>query len=256
LPTAGTLDDPDYRPLPFDPDQAQEFKVFIKGNKLARIGPLYSEVYDLDRGVVEYWDGDKRRYSSKPFAEKQREIDHSTAYDKHVHLAIEPTGNTEQVGNERADEFRITAFIGKEQSARPIARALYLIVARLPSQEAESFRDRCLKIYPEYAGVCSLAQSKGFGVIAKDAELLPGYPVVKVMDAQTVISGPAGPDSWMADASGRSDPRPGEEAGGPFPRQTSTFPSFTRLRRAEAKITNFVEGPIDDSIFDIRPHHR
>jgi hypothetical protein len=246
-----TFDDPSYIPAHFEPARTQDKKVYIKGNKLARVGSLHSEIYDLDTGTVQRLDRVKRWYSTTTFAEAQREIDRSCAYEKGIEIAVETTGSITNISGEAATEYRISALVGKDRATRAIAHATYWIVSRLPSAEAASFRDRCVQKYPDYAGVCSLTESRGFGVLAKSAETLPGYPITKVVDARSSVPGLATLDPPVVSADRPGDPLSHERPDPAVPIEADPHLVMRRLRRAEAGMSNFVDGPVEDSKFSI-----
>jgi hypothetical protein len=253
------FDDPDYSPAPFDDAGTQNFRVYIKGNKLARIGALASTIYDLDAGTVTSINREKRRYSVMTFADFERRLDKSGQGNAGIHLEVTDTGRTMDLDGETAAEYRITARKGSGGESEALAHAVYWIVPALQSAELAAFQKRCLDKYgSEYSGLCAPTEPNGFGIVARGAANLAGYPVLKIIESRMQVPMPgrmnrSPAEIYPADRAGSMRSQPARSFP---PRETGTAPSYTRIVRTETRISNFVEGPVDDSKFAIPKHYK
>lgn len=80
--------------------QDQTFKVYLKGNKMARIGPETSVIMDLDAGTMIVLDGRSHTYSKQSFDElKQRvyETQQRMGGALQFDVAVDRTGKTRTI---------------------------------------------------------------------------------------------------------------------------------------------------------------
>lgn len=251
------FDSPSYSPAPFDDANAQRFRVYVKGNKMARIGTLTSTIYDLDAGTVTLIDHENSTYTVLSVAAMERRIEKRGGPTSGGKLGIVDTGRTMQIDGETATEHLVTLWNGATEDSPAIAHATYWIAQKLPSEELAAFQKRCLTKYGhQYPAVCSLAESSGFGILDKDTAGIEGYPVLKIVESRMAIPGPldentSSAEIYPADRSNPTNSHPNTRAW-----RNSPPPSFARILRTEVRISNFVDGPVDDSYFAIPKRYK
>jgi hypothetical protein len=78
-----------------------------------------------------------------------------------------------------------------------------------------------------------LTEPRGFGTLATDALQAEGYTVMEILEARIPVPVPfhSGPD-------------------------LSLGPPYARIFRAETKLSNFSNQPVDDSVFAIPRHYK
>jgi hypothetical protein len=185
-PPPTVFDSPLYSPAPFDPANTQVFKVYVKSNKMARIGSLTSTIYDLDAGTVTAIDHEKCTYVVTGLAAMQRHIDKSRNGNAGVNIQIADTGRTMNIDGETATEYLITARTGSTEESEAVAHAVYWNVQKLQSEELAAFLKRCLNKYGrKYPALCSLTESTGFGTVGRVAAGLDGSEDHGIEDAGT-----------------------------------------------------------------------
>ena len=239
------FDNPNYEAAPFDPNRAATFRVYIKGAKLARVGLLSAVIYDLDSGSVTNIDKNKRTFTVLTFAQMQRQIDKGPRCGNDCQLFVEDTGRTADINGVEANEYRISAAVGQGESAIFLAHATYWTVPRLASAALSNFAKVCNdKFAPQYADVCALTLSNGFGIVSEAEKELHGYVVARIVETRSRAA---------------SLPR-GDAQHEPWDVQTG--PTVAQVRRTETRMANVTEGPVSDSVFAIprgyleTKHHR
>jgi hypothetical protein len=85
------FDNAGYDPAPLDADHAPNFRVYIKGAKLARVGPLSVVIYNLDNASVTKLDKDKHTFTILTFAQMKRQIDKGPRCGENCRLLVEDT---------------------------------------------------------------------------------------------------------------------------------------------------------------------
>jgi len=233
------FDNASYDPAPFDPNRTANFRVYIKGAKLARVGLSSVVIYDLDDATVTNIDKDNRTFAILTFAQMQRQIDKGPRCGKNCRLFVEDTGRTANINGVDAAEYRISAVEGEGDSAVFLAHATYWTVPDLPSEALSSFAKRCNdKFAPRYAEVCALTRPNGFGIVAEAESSLPGYVVARTVETRARAAAPP-----HAGASNE-------------PWNVYTGPTLAQIRRTETRLSNVAEGPVSDSVFAIPPGYR
>ena len=93
----------------------QEHDVYIKGNKMARIGPLTSMIYDLDAGTITSINHEKSTYSTTTFEEMRQQIEQvqqkmhkSSGQDLDFDVQTSDTGQTRTIDGKTATEKLLT----------------------------------------------------------------------------------------------------------------------------------------------------
>lgn len=241
-----------YSPTPFDPAKTQSFKVYVKGNRLARVGSLTSTIYDLDAGTVMVIDHEKRRYAVMAVAAMQRWLERGRGPGAATYITISGTGRTMKIGDQKASEYLLTVRTRSDTQSEVLAHAVYWNVEKLPSDELAAFQKRCLDKYGrQYPAVCSLTESKGFGILSRNDAGLDGYPVLKIIEWRMPVPAPFDTDASPAEIYPADSPGFGNQSAAITHTRVRQPSSFARIVRTETQISNFVEGPIDDANFAI-----
>ena len=102
----------------------QTYDVYIKGNKMARIGKNSSTIYDLDAGTVTRINHDRQSYTTQTFDEMrqqmeamQQRMNRDSTEDIQFDVKVDKTGNSQQIDGETAKETVIT-LTAKQASAQ------------------------------------------------------------------------------------------------------------------------------------------
>jgi hypothetical protein len=246
------FDSPFYAPAPFDPANTQNFRVYVKGNRIARVGSLISTIYDLDTGTVTAIDHEKHRYAVLSFAAMERRIEKGRGPRAGGKIETTDTGRTMNIQGETAVEYALTVWNGSGEDSPAIAHAVYWTVQKLPSEELAAFQKRCRDKYGrQYPAICSLTESNGFGILAKDTAGLEGYPVLKIVESRMTVPSPSGENTSPAEIYPADRSSPTNMRTETRPWRSGPPPSFARILRTEIRISNFVDGPVDESKFAI-----
>jgi hypothetical protein len=225
----------------FDPTRLANFHVYIKGGKMARVGALASVIYDLERGTVTSMDWRKRTFSVLTFAQMEQQIEKGPRCGENCRIAVEDTGDTAKIDGVEAREYRISAFTGAGDNTQFLAHANYWTVASLPSEELAAFVKSCARKFgPEYAEVCALTTGSGFGAVEKAAKGVEGYVVARVVETRSRAAGYGLPRYDSSHA----------------PWNVNTGPTPAQIRRTETRISNVVEGPVSDAVFEVPQGYR
>ncbi len=94
--------------------QDQTYAVYLKGNKMARIGPNTSTITDLDAGTITNINHTRKTYSVTTFEEmKQMQAQMQSRMkggDTNVdfNIKVDKTGNTKQIDGQTATEYLMT----------------------------------------------------------------------------------------------------------------------------------------------------
>lgn len=246
------FDSPFYSAAPFDLANTQHFTVYVKGDKLARIGTTVSTIYDLGTGTVTVIDYGKSGYSVLSFAAMQRRIEKGRGPTRGSNIQVTDTGRTMKIAGQTACEYLITVSKGSGEDVQAVAHATYWDIQSLPWEELAAFHAKCAGKYGrQYPAVCSLTESTGFGMLSKGVSGLEGYPVVKIVESRMSVPPPYGGSTSPAEIypADRSSAENSRTAGHQW--RGDQAPSFARIVRTETRISNFREGPVDDSHFAI-----
>ena len=214
--------------------QDQTFKVYIKGSKMARVGPAASTITDLDAGTITILNHERHTYSTQTFAEMQQRLDQmqqrmDRGQGGHVQfdVKIDKTGKTQEIDGQTATETMVTltAKPGSANSQMVVKMNSWLIPLNTTAREAVDY----LKRLSEKFSV-GVAGPPGFGAAASGISAatnaglqLDGYPVLSDLEI-----------------SGVSAPMAGSDSSAPF-------------LTTETRSSNFGSGPVDDSQFAIPP---
>ena len=219
--------------------QDQTYSVYVKGNKMARIGQLNSTIYDLDAGTITLINNEKRTYTRQTFEEMharmeemQRRMSHRQGSDISFDAKVEKTGQTRNIGGQETSEvvFTLTAKgegSGGQSGQMVVKDHAWIAPVTATTQELIDFGKKLSEKYA-YASAGFIpalgAANNGLADAMKEALSQGGYPVLSEIE----VSGVASPMM----RSGNSDP-------------TAPF------MQMESQSSNFGQGPVDDSKFAV-----
>lgn len=221
-------------------DQQQE--VYIKGNKMASMGPLMSILYDLDAGTITTINHEKSTYSTMTFDEMRQQMEHmqqrmhkSAAQDIDFDVKISETGQTRTIDGQTATEklLTMTAKQASKEGQMVIKSHMWLIPPTPPMDEVAEFHKKLAgKAAFAMGGFSPMMGSASTGLQAamKESFKQNGYPVL----TETEVSGIAGGGS-------PSGARIGQSGGDPN----------APLIQTETQTGSFVTAPVDDGKFVI-----
>jgi hypothetical protein len=220
-------------------DQQQD--VYIKGNKMASIGPLTSILYDLDAGTITTINHEKSTYSTMTFDEMRQQMEQmqqrmhkSTGQDVDFDVKVSDTGQTRMIDGQPATEkvLTMTAKQASKEGQMVIKSHMWLIPPTPPMKEAAEFHKKMAAKAAFAMGGFSPAMgsaSTGLQAAMKESFEQNGYPALM----QTEVSGVAGGSPFGGGM--------GQSGGDPN----------APLIQTETQTRNFVTSPVDDGKFAI-----
>jgi hypothetical protein len=221
--------------------QDQTYTVYVRGNKMARIGAINSMIYDLDAGTITTINSEKQTYTVLTFDEMrqrmdeaQRRMNRGQGGDLNFDVKVEKTGQTRNIEGQDASEILITmtAKSAGSNGQMVVKDHAWLVPPTPATLEIQDFYKRLSAKYAyAMAGfVPSLgAANGGLSAAMKEAFQQCGYPVLSDMDVSGVSS-PMANNPMMG--RGNSDPNV------PF-------------IQMESSSSNFAQGAVDDSKFTV-----
>lgn len=217
--------------------QDQKFTVYVKGNKMARIGELTSTLYDLDAGTMTIINNQRQTYTTETFDQMREQMQQMQSRSNHGNaggnvqfdVKVDQTGQTRTIDGQTATETLITMTAQQQaqQGGTMVVKSdVWLVPASSSTQELRDFYKRLSTKFAEAFSSPGMGPA-GSGIAAAMAETmkLNGFPVVNDVS----VSGVAG---MGAMAGG------GDSSGGP-------------LLVMETVSGGFAPGPVDDSHFTI-----
>ena len=220
-------------------DQQQD--VYIKGNKMASVGPLTSILYDLDAGTITTINHEKSTYSTMTFDEMRQQMEQmqqrmhkGTGLDLDFDVKLSDTGQTRTIDGQTATEklLTMTAKQANKDGQMVIKSHLWLTSRTAPMNEVAEFHKKmAAKAAFALGGFSPMMGSASTGLQAamKESFQQDGYPVLTEME----VSGVAGSGSPFGAMMGQ-----GGDPNAP-------------MIQTETQTGNFVSAPVDDGKFAI-----
>jgi hypothetical protein len=222
--------------------EEQHYDVFIKGNKMARLGKLTSSVYDLDAGTMTTLDNTKQTFSTETFEEMQQRMEQmqqrmsrGKTGDLDFDVKVSSTGQTREIDGVTAKETLIvmTAKQASAQGQMIVTMHAWMVPSTPATKDVTEFQR---KLGAKYAyafasgGPGMLSTAKGMSQAMKEAMQQDGYPILTEVEITGVTpSGPMGP---MGGGDTKSDPN-------------------APLIKLQTVNGGFAQGGVDDSKFAI-----
>ncbi len=223
----------------------QTYDVFIKGNKMARIGPRISTIYDLDASTVTMISHDRQSYSVETFEEMsarldemQKRMNRGGSEDIQFDVKVNKTGNTKTIDGETAKETVIvlTAQSASKDGQMVVTAHVWLVPLNPLRKEVREFQRRMSAKLASGMSSSPAMGSTGMGLAAASREISridDGFAAMTEMVVSGLTSA-GGPTAGMAAMNGGS----------------SVDPS-TPMIDTETTDSNLVKGVVDDSKFSV-----
>jgi hypothetical protein len=214
----------------------QHYDVYVKGNKMARLGGMVSTIYDLDAGTITTINNQKQTYMKMTFDEMreqmqqmQQRMSRGQGGDLDFDVKVENTGQTRAIGGETAKETVIT-MTAKQANANGqmiVKTHLWLVPLTAATRESVEFsRKLGEKFAYAYGGSPMMGPAAGgLAAAMKESFKQDGYPVLNDIEVSGVtMAGPMG-------GSGGDPNAP--------------------LMQMEMESSNFATGAVDDAKFSV-----
>jgi hypothetical protein len=226
----------------------QTAEVFIKGNKMARIGPKVSTLYDLDAGTITTILHDKQSYTTETFEEMTARMEEmqkrmnrkQQGGEMQFDVKVDQTGKTQKIEGETAKEtvVTLTAKQATEQGQMVVTTHAWMVPMTPLQREVQAFHKRLAeKLAGGMSGMSPMMGSTGSGIAAAMREMSKmeggGYPVVSEV-VVSGLTGAGGPMAGMAAMNGGGNVDPN-----------------TPMMDMETSNHGFVKGVADDSKFTV-----
>jgi hypothetical protein len=220
----------------------QQHDVYIKGNKMASIGPLTSILYDLDAGTITTINHEKSTYSTMTFDELRQQMEQvqqrmhkGTGQDIEFDMKLSDTGQTRTIDGQTATEklLTMTAKQAGKDGQMVIKSHLWLAPPTPPMNEVAEFHKRlATKAAFAMGGFSPMMGSASTGLQAamKQSFEQNGYPVLTETEVSGVVGGGSPLGAMMGQGGG--DPN-------------------TPMIQTEMQTENFVTASVDDGKFAI-----
>jgi len=216
----------------------QTSKVYLKGNKLARIGEDSSTLIDLDAGTMTTIDNEHRSYTVMSFDDMNRQMQEMRqkmnkrggSADLKFNAKVDATGNTREIDGNTAKEYILTVTAeGQEGAGMSVRSDMWTVPSEPGTDELRDFHKRLSEKlnYAFGGGMNPMMGNAGQGLseLQKETTKLEGYPVLQ----DTAVSGVQSP---MMGRNGSGD------SNGPF-------------ITMKTQSSNFSAGPVEAAVFQI-----
>jgi hypothetical protein len=221
----------------------QQRDVYIKGNKMASIGPRTSILYDLDAGTITTINHEKSTYSTMTFDEMRQQMEQmqkrmhkNTEQDIEFDVNVSDTGQTRTIDGQTATEklLTMTAKQASKEGQMVIKSHLWLIPPTAPTREAAEFHKKlAAKAAFAMGGFSPVMGSASTGLQAamKQSFEQNGYAVLMETEVSGIAGGDGSPFGAMTGKNGGDPNAP--------------------LIQTEMQTGNFVTAAVDDAKFVI-----
>lgn len=217
----------------------ENYTIYIKGAKMARLGGMFSSIYDLDAGTITSINNEKKTYTVQTFEElrqqmerMQERMNHGGAPTLNFDMKVEQTGQKRDINGQTATEtlMTMTAKNSGNEGQMVVKVHTWLVPPDPAMNEAVDYSKRLAeKFQYAFAGFSPMLGGAGAGINAamKEAMKQNGYPLLTDIE----VSGVSAPMAAMM-GGGNSDPN---------------APAI----QMETQNSNFATGGVDDSKFSV-----
>lgn len=170
--------------------QDQNYTVYVKGSKMARIGNTTSTIFDLDAGTVTSINNEKQTYSVATFEEMrermeqaQQRMSRSKGGEIQFDVKVDKTGKTRSIGGQTATEtlMTMTAKNADSQGQMVVKVDVWLAPSSAATSEVAEFHKKLGQKFA-YAfsggGAAMGPAAGGINAAMKEMQKLDGYPVL------------------------------------------------------------------------------
>jgi len=182
----------------------QHYDVYVKGNKMARLGGMISTIYDLDAGTITTINNTKQTYTTMTFDEMREQIERmqqrmnrkqSGGGNLQFDTKVEKTGQTRTIDGQNATETLITMTAKSDSEGgngqMVVKTHAWLVPLSAATRELVDFSRRLGEKFAYAYGSSPMmgAAAGGLGAAMKEAFSQDGYPI----ETDVEVSGVAGP---------------------------------------------------------------
>jgi TolA-binding protein len=168
----------------------QHHDVYVKGNKMARLGGMISTIYDLDGGTITTINNTKQTYTTMTFDEMREQIEQMQQRmnrrrggggDLQFDVKVEKTGQTRTIDGQSAKETLITMTAkGESANGQMVVKThAWLVPLSDATRELVDFTRKLGEKFAYAYGSSPMmgAAAGGLGAAMKEAFSQDGYPV-------------------------------------------------------------------------------
>mgnify|MGYP001556799567 CR=1 FL=1 len=190
----------------------QHYDVYVKGNKMARLGGMVSTIYDLDAGTITTINNTKQTYTTMTFDEMREQMEQMQqrmnrrrggAGDVQFDVKVEKTGQTRTIDGQSAKETLITMTAkGENANGQMVVKThTWLVPLSASTHEIVDFSRKLGEKFAYAYGSSPMMgpAAGGLGAAMKEAFSQDGYPVENDVEVTGVAM--AGPMGGGGDAS-------------------------------------------------------
>ena len=219
--------------------QDENYTIYIKGAKMARLGGMFSSIYDLDAGTITSINNDKKTYTVQTFEELRQQMErmqermsHGQEPNLNFDMKVENTGQKRDINGQTATEtvLTMTAKASGSSGQMVVKVHTWLVPPDPAMHEAVDYSKRLAeKFQYAFAGFSPMlgGASTGINAAMKEAMKQNGYPLLTDVE----VSGVSSPMGGMM---GKSE-------------SDSNAPAI----QMETQNSNFATGGVDDSKFSV-----
>lgn len=184
--------------------QDQNYNIYIKGAKMARLGGPLSTIYDLDAGTITTINNEKQTYTVQTFEElrqrmerMQERMNHGQSPNIDFDVKAENTGQKRDINGQSASEMLITMTAKSANAAGQMVVKMHtwLVQPDAAMHEAMDYSKRLAeKFQYAFAGFSPGigGATTGINAAMKEAMSQNGYPVITDVEISGVNSPMAG----------------------------------------------------------------
>jgi hypothetical protein len=221
----------------------QSYKVYLKGNKMARLGADTGMIFDLDSGTMTMIDVQKKTYSTTTFDEMNRRMEEmqkriskngSGPLEMRFDSKVEATGKTRSIDGKEAKEYVMTITAQGQQAGMRVKSDLWAVPSVPGLDELRTFQTKMVDRLKNLNGFNPAmgTASSGLNELSKEVLKMDGYPVTQ----EVTVSGVQSPMSPMMAM--RNGGEENKDPNAPF-----------LIMKTDSK--SFSDGAVADSVFEI-----
>ncbi len=224
--------------------QDQTYTVFVKGSKMARLGGMFSTIYDLDAGTITTINNEKHSYTVTTFDEMRQQMERmqqrmnkNQQGDVQFDVKVDKTGQTRNIDGQTATEtlMTLTAKSANASGQMVVKVDAWVVPLSSATRELSDYSKRLAEKFSyAFAGWSPALGAAGGGINAamREAQKLDGYAALSDIS----VSGVSSPMAGMM-GSGKNDPD-------------------TPLLQMEDQSSNFTQTAVDDAKFNVPPDYK
>lgn len=218
--------------------QDENYTIYLKGAKMARLGGRFSSIFDLEAGTITSINNEKKTYTVQTFDELRQQMERMQERMNHgqasldFDMKVEQTGQKRDINGQTATEtlLTMTAKSSGVEGHMVVKVHTWLVPPDASMREAVDYSKRLAeKFQYAFAGFSPAfgGATTGINAAMKEAMKQNGYPLLTDIE----VTGVSSPMAAMM-GGGNSDPN---------------APAL----QMETQNSNFATGNVDDSKFSV-----